>query len=376
MTSLSISKDHLRLIFATAFLLSSALFVQAQYDSFESIDIDGVDRTYMVHVPGDSTEGMPVIFNFHGNGVNGQFQFAVSRLQPIADSVGIVVVCPDALWPQQYWTLGDSTFLRVLIDQIIMDYNIDTTRIYSIGHSVGGMVANGMAYDQSYRIAAAAVSAGQLSPIMVGVPEFAVPVMIMHPIVDESILYENALIQRDYWVDANGCSEEADTTIYNDDPLVEILHYGGGDDGSVVTLVTTHAQVYGHGHYWPTEDDAGYPGGAEIWEFLSQFTRGEAVNRVDEEISISQPSTIEILSAYPNPFNGQTIISYEMHAAGDMSLSVHDILGRQVRSTFISNRPVGRFQHLFDGSSLSSGVYLVTLNANGSKFSKKLYLVR
>ena len=70
---------------------------------------------------------------------------------------------------------------------------------------------------------------------------------------------------------------------------------------------------------------------------------------------ILHPSSFT-LSAYPNPFNASTVISYQLPVSGKVSLGINDINGRLVQILQTGHQPAGQYQIRIDGSSLASGI--------------------
>jgi Secretion system C-terminal sorting domain len=60
---------------------------------------------------------------------------------------------------------------------------------------------------------------------------------------------------------------------------------------------------------------------------------------------------------FPNPFNPSTTIKYELPKSSEVTLSVYDMLGRQVSMLVNDRRSAGVHEVKFDGSNLASGVY-------------------
>ena len=79
---------------------------------------------------------------------------------------------------------------------------------------------------------------------------------------------------------------------------------------------------------------------------------------------------------YPNPFNPLTCIQYSIAEAGEVSLKVYDLLGREVAIVVNQHQPPGNYEVVFDASHLASGIYLYRLEAGSYVASKKLALVR
>ncbi len=75
------------------------------------------------------------------------------------------------------------------------------------------------------------------------------------------------------------------------------------------------------------------------------------------------PGTFALLQNYPNPFNPSTTVRYELPGASDVTLSVFDMLGRQVAVLVNERREAGMHEVRLEGRGLSSGVYFYRLHA-------------
>jgi hypothetical protein len=92
--------------------------------------------------------------------------------------------------------------------------------------------------------------------------------------------------------------------------------------------------------------------------------------------SVSAPASYAVVSAFPNPFNPTTTIHFTLPEASKVTLNVYDINGRLVSTLVNGLREAGAQQVTFDGSKLSSGVYLYTLNAGQNVITGKMALVK
>jgi hypothetical protein len=88
------------------------------------------------------------------------------------------------------------------------------------------------------------------------------------------------------------------------------------------------------------------------------------------------PVDVRLHPNYPNPFNAITIISYEVPQRMNISLSVFNILGREVRELFNGIQESGRFRIPLDASGLSSGVYFVRLVTDQHIIVRPIMLIR
>lgn len=90
-----------------------------------------------------------------------------------------------------------------------------------------------------------------------------------------------------------------------------------------------------------------------------------------------QPSlSLELFQNYPNPFNPKTEIRYIIAASANSQLAVYTILGERAMVLAEGVHSPGRYVVTFDGSTLSSGVYLVVLRSGNETVVKKMTLVR
>jgi hypothetical protein len=79
---------------------------------------------------------------------------------------------------------------------------------------------------------------------------------------------------------------------------------------------------------------------------------------------------------YPNPFNPSTTIKFELPRASHVSLTVFDVLGREVSELVNERKEAGVYEVKFDGSNLASGVYFYRLQAGDFVQSKRLLLLK
>ncbi len=91
---------------------------------------------------------------------------------------------------------------------------------------------------------------------------------------------------------------------------------------------------------------------------------------------VSVIDTHQLYPAYPNPFNPETTITFDLAQDGNVSLQVYDIQGRLIKTLLNNGMFAGRHEIKWDGKTSSginaaSGVYLVKLKTGGySKYTK------
>jgi hypothetical protein len=95
-----------------------------------------------------------------------------------------------------------------------------------------------------------------------------------------------------------------------------------------------------------------------------------------EEGEGSPPSAFSISSVYPNPFNAQSVISFEISRTTVISLDVFDLSGRLVENIFNRSMDPGSFSIAWDGAGYSSGIYFFRLSGGGFSCVKKATLLK
>jgi len=88
------------------------------------------------------------------------------------------------------------------------------------------------------------------------------------------------------------------------------------------------------------------------------------------------PTEYALYNAYPNPFNPQTTIKYDLPEDSKVRLVVYDLLGREAMVLADEQRPAGQHTVRFDAGSLPSGMYIYRIQAGSFVQTKKLVLVR
>ncbi len=114
--------------------------------------------------------------------------------------------------------------------------------------------------------------------------------------------------------------------------------------------------------------------GSDRWSVVTQLSGYLSTTGVKEKES--QPTLFALSQNFPNPFNPTTVISYQLSAVSMVTLSVFDVLGREVATLVNENRPAGVHTIRWGASSLPSGVYYYRLQAGESVDTKKMVLMK
>jgi len=121
--------------------------------------------------------------------------------------------------------------------------------------------------------------------------------------------------------------------------------------------------------------------GQDRWAVVHQVS--ECLTTDVRQVAQVRPVEFSLSQNYPNPFNPGTIIKYTISGVGSLGLGasktmivVYDVLGRQVATLVNEAKAPGSYEVTFDGSGLSSAVYIYRLTVGAFVQSRKMALVK
>lgn len=113
---------------------------------------------------------LPLVVLLHGYTATGELQDVYLGVSSTGSDLGYLTLTPNGTTDErgnQFWNatdfaqfVDDAGYLEGLIDEVITGYNADPDRVYLVGHSNGGFMANKLACDIPERIAGIAAIAG------------------------------------------------------------------------------------------------------------------------------------------------------------------------------------------------------------------------
>jgi len=120
------------------------------------------------------------------------------------------------------------------------------------------------------------------------------------------------------------------------------------------------------------------------YDNVKWFGTAHGISSLDDRpgsVSGGKPEMISLKGNFPNPFNRETTIEFDLYAWGDVSLDVYDVLGRKVRGYVFRNMTAGSKDVLWDGrnddgSKVSSGIYLYRISKGKHEASGKMLLMK
>ena len=94
------------------------------------------------------------------------------------------------------------------------------------------------------------------------------------------------------------------------------------------------------------------------------------------EVVIGTPTEFALSQNFPNPFNPETKINFQIPASGFVSLKVFDNSGKEVATLVSQTMDAGFHTASFNAASLSSGVYFYKIETQGFVKVMKMALVK
>jgi hypothetical protein len=129
-------------------------------------------------------------------------------------------------------------------------------------------------------------------------------------------------------------------------------------------------------HWWPTQYTAwAAQAASENATIQSELSTG-IVTSVAEQIGSAIPANFTLAQNYPNPFNPTTQIAYSVPKSSLVSLKVYNLLGQEVATLFNGMQQAGNYVAEFNGTGLSSGVYIYRLQSGDVSLTQKLVLMK
>ena len=95
-----------------------------------------------------------------------------------------------------------------------------------------------------------------------------------------------------------------------------------------------------------------------------------------DENDLQQPSELALLPNYPNPFNPWTTIPFTLVEDSQTSVKVYNLRGETVATLLSGKLTTGYHETRWNASNVSSGVYMIRLEANGITKTQKVMVLK
>ena len=122
-----------------------------------------------------------------------------------------------------------------------------------------------------------------------------------------------------------------------------------------------------------------------IYHDFTEITRFEVTEvQAAPTLQVTLPDKNALLPNYPNPFNPETWIPYQLSAAADVTVSIHSVAGKLVRTLTLGHQAAGIYRNrsravYWDGRNqlgepVASGLYFYTLTAGDFTATRKMLI--
>jgi hypothetical protein len=158
------------------------------------------------------------------------------------------------------------------------------------------------------------------------------------------------------YLNIDGVLESTPSWIYDASPVGTAVEFGDIDGDGLVDLIM------------------GVSGQPCVMVFYNTGTTG-----IDDNGNL--PSSTTILANYPNPFNAQTRIFFNLKKASDVKLNIYDLSGRVVKTLVNNHYNAGRTSVIWDGRDnrgidVASGVYFYRLETSTGAETQKMVMLK
>lgn len=256
-----------------------------------SVNVDGKNRTFIMHVPSayKGDKPVPLVVDYHPIGGSGQGQLQGTQYKSQTDPEGVISLYPDGtaggsgmMGSMPGWNVGpccskddDVKFSREMIKAVEEKVCIDTKRVYATGFSMGGGMSNHVACNMADVYAAVAPAGMDLNTTNSATCNPARPISIImfrgtadgvcrytggDSGMGDGLNFLGAEGNFKFWAEKNGCTGSPTTNANG------CQEYSTCKDGVKVVLCTDKStnNHSGNGH------DQG--DGTVGWPFMKQFT--------------------------------------------------------------------------------------------------------
>lgn len=371
-------------------LLFLGLKLKGQVNVPDSLDHQGFQRQYIVHLPPNYTGAAPtpVVIVLHGGSGNMQSAQGFTEMNMVSNQNDFLAVYPQGygLAPPGFsWADGRGTtadmaniddvgFMLKLIDSLGAAYNVDTSRVYVCGFSNGGFMTQRLACEIPGKFAAIGGLGCSLDTnlIQTCTPLQSVPMAYFFGTSDPEVPYAGGSMNNpavtpvvpvdtaiQFWVENNQCLTvepvvNFPNTVLSDSSTAELYVYTDCDCDADVYFY----KIINGGHTWPGVPISQFPqlgntnedihASFQLWDFFDQFAGCSMGTGIEEAVAK--------LVVYPNPVRDWLRIEVD---GGLARVYVRDLQGKLMLETVGEEIDMGM---------LSAGIYLVVLELeNGGR---------
>ncbi|MGH7494427.1 MAG: T9SS type A sorting domain-containing protein [bacterium] len=177
-----------------------------------------------------------------------------------------------------------------------------------------------------------------------------------------------------------GLANEENPLVYVDLKSSKYFHFIGNDQpgvGHLDGLLATDSSLF----VADISPGGGFNNAAGNSGIIYQIRRKAGTTAVKEHLSTASPTVFNLSEAWPNPFNPNTTIAYQLPVARDVVLTIYNVRGQKVTTLINQRQNAGFYTTRWNGINdsgelVSSGIYLYRLKSGDFVQTKRMVLLK
>jgi hypothetical protein len=123
---------------------------------------------------------------------------------------------------------------------------------------------------------------------------------------------------------------------------------------------------------------SGDGGGAILYgAIINGIEYGDVTSIEQKQTYINRPSSFKLFQNYPNPFNSYTEMKFEIFRGSNISFSIYNLTGKEIKILIDGYTPPGLYTYIWDGTDetgfqVPSGKYFYRLLSKDFKDTQKM----
>ncbi|RPH95940.1 T9SS C-terminal target domain-containing protein [candidate division KSB1 bacterium] len=106
------------------------------------------------------------------------------------------------------------------------------------------------------------------------------------------------------------------------------------------------------------------------------YVSGTGIMSDADEPDQNLPQRFALSAAYPNPFNAETVLTFDVPHAAPVRVAIYDVQGQLTKTIADGMLPAGSHRLHWNGSAFASGIYFVRAQSDGFSAARKIVLLK
>lgn len=289
----------------------------------KTIEVDGLTRRYLVYIPKGADGTLPLVLAFHGGGGEPIQMERYGRFNGLAEKEKFVVAYPEAVdgnWNDgrgvqfiraQRENIDDVKFVRMVIEDIGKQCELDASRVFATGISNGAFISHRLAAEASDVITAVAPVVGGMAPSIARsfAPKHPVSLFVIQGDADPLVPIDGGYVgfrggrKRGKLVPTkDAVAKYLQANRITGAPSVKRL-----DDTDPQDETTTEATIYPEGHGGASVQIYVVKNGGHTWPGRSAYLPEQLIGKTSQDFDASQAIWEFFKSCPPRATNNSSV---------------------------------------------------------------------